>query len=127
MLFSHLLKHSLEVHIINCYVCKEKRPGFKELLSEQYAHQLCIIHQAEAGPQFIMSAGGNRGLTAELDLIITIVPFNIRFDVSESCHERSDMERPLQSDPNLPFLFYLSPGTNRTLCWSIWSSFYLPN
>lgn len=67
----------LEVHIMTCYVCKEKRPGFKELLTEQYAHQLCIIHQAEAGPQFIMSAGGNRGLTAELDLIITIDPFNI--------------------------------------------------
>lgn len=49
----------------------------KELLSEQYARQLCIIHQAEAGPQFIMSAGRNQMLTAELDLIITIVPFNI--------------------------------------------------
>lgn len=59
---------------------RRRGQGFKivkELLSEQYAHQLCIIHQAEAGPQFIMSAGGNQVLTAELGLIITIVPFNI--------------------------------------------------
>lgn len=34
---------------MTCYACKEKGPEFKELLTEQYAHQLCIIHQTEAG------------------------------------------------------------------------------